>query len=186
VARASGIAILELATTPENEAGVFALDVAQLPAGSFNTDPDDADDLALVLHTSGTTGTPKLVPLTHANILAAMNRVQRALELSSHDRLLNVTALFHAQGVMLTLTSILSGGSVVCTPGFRAAQFFDWLEEFRPTWYSAAPAVHRPSWPTLRAGRESPITFDCVSSGRLAPSSHPASGNNWKSCSTRP
>ncbi len=142
VARQYGITLLELAPAPGEEAGVLALN------GTGNRlDARDgfahASDLAFVLHTSGTTGPSKLVPLTHANIVAATERVQTALALSPRDRYLNVTPLFRSQGLMLTLSSILAGGSAVCTPGLNPALFFEWLAECRPTWYSAAPAVHQ-------------------------------------------
>jgi acyl-CoA synthetase (AMP-forming)/AMP-acid ligase II len=144
VARASGIALLELSADPEEEAGTFRLNLTQ--AGrhvGVRTRVPAADDVALAINTSGTTGRSKLVPLTHANVSAAAQRVRDALDLTSDDRYLNVTPLFYSQGIMLTISSILAGGTVICTSGFDAARFFEWLEECRPTWYSAAPAVHQ-------------------------------------------
>ena len=102
------------------------------------------DDVALVLHTSGTTSRPKIVPLTHANICTQAHNMRMALGLVESDRCLNVMPLFHTHGLIGTmLASLMAGASVVCTPGFDAATFFAWMEEFRPTWYTAVPAIHQ-------------------------------------------
>ncbi len=100
--------------------------------------------MALVLHTSGTTSRPKIVPLTHTNICTAAHNLQAALELVESDRCLNVLPLFHVSGLIsAVLASLVAGASVVCTPGFYAPQFFAWLAEFRPTWYTAVPTIHQ-------------------------------------------
>jgi acyl-CoA synthetase (AMP-forming)/AMP-acid ligase II/thioesterase domain-containing protein/acyl carrier protein len=102
------------------------------------------EDIALVLHTSGTTSRSKIVPLTHANLAAAAQNVIAALELQPSDRCLSIMPLFHSQGLIAGLIASLSvGGSVVCTTGFNTAQFFNWLAELRPTWYTAVPTVHQ-------------------------------------------
>jgi thioesterase domain-containing protein len=69
--------------------------------------------------------------------------IARTLALSAEDRCLSVNPLFHIHGIMVTLATLLSGGSVACVPPHDAARFFAWLEELRPTWYSAVPAVHQ-------------------------------------------
>jgi len=52
--------------------------------------------------------------------------------------------LFHIHGLVAALLgTLISGGSIVCTPGFHSAEFFDWLEAYRPTWFTAVPAVHQ-------------------------------------------
>jgi acyl-CoA synthetase (AMP-forming)/AMP-acid ligase II len=142
LAREIGIAVLKLAPVAGGEAGVFLFDGHD---GSRDLiDPlTELDDLAFVLRTSGTTGRSKFVPLTNANVVATAHRVQASFELSANDRYLNVTPLFYSQGMLLTLSSLGAGGSVVCAPEFSAALFFDCVEEFHPTWYSAAPAIHQ-------------------------------------------
>jgi acyl-CoA synthetase (AMP-forming)/AMP-acid ligase II len=53
---------------------------------------------------------------------------------------MNVMPLFHIHGLIAALlSSLASGASVVCTPGFSPTRFFEWLDEFRPTWYTAVP-----------------------------------------------
>ena len=101
-------------------------------------------DIALVLFTSGTTGKPKMVPLSHGNLLASAHAVAETLALTPSDRSLAVMPLFHIHGLVAALLAPLySGGSVVCPPGFHAIDFFGWLTVFRPTWFSAVPSMHR-------------------------------------------
>ena len=77
-----------------------------------------ADDQALVLHTSGTTSRPKIVPLRQRNLAASARNIAAALQLTPADRSLNVMPLFHIHGIMAGLLAPLSAGaSVVCTPG---------------------------------------------------------------------
>ena len=109
-----------------------------------------ADDIALVLHTSGTTARPKQVPLTHANLCASAQHIATTLRLSADDRCLNIMPLFHIHGlVAAVLASLAAGGSVACTPGLTGERFFDWLDALRPTWYTGVPTMHQ-SYPCRR------------------------------------
>ena len=102
------------------------------------------DDVALVLHTSGTTARPKIVPLSHANLIASAGNIGRTLALGADDVCLNIMPLFHIHGlVAAVLASLAAGGSVVCTPGLSGFRFFTWLREVRPTWYTAVPTMHQ-------------------------------------------
>jgi len=102
------------------------------------------DDPALLLHTSGTTSRPKLVPLLQRNLLASAENIRRTLALTREDVCLNIMPLFHIHGLMAaTLASLAAGASVSCTPGFNALRFFHWLDEVRPTWYTAVPTMHQ-------------------------------------------
>ncbi len=111
---------------------------------SASDDRPAGDDVALILYTSGTTSTPKRVPLTHTNLIASARNVASGLALSSGDRCLNVMPLFHIHGLVAgLLSSMVSGGSVVCAPGYDGSQFLDWLELYLPTWYTAVPTMHQ-------------------------------------------
>lgn len=102
------------------------------------------DDAALLLHTSGTTSRPKLVPLLHRNVSASARHVRDSLRLAPTDRCLNVMPLFHVHGlVACLLASLAAGGSVFCAPGFDALRFFRWMDAWGPTWYSAVPSMHQ-------------------------------------------
>ncbi|UTP38623.1 acyl--CoA ligase [Phenylobacterium sp. LH3H17] len=101
-------------------------------------------DLALLLHTSGTTSRPKLVPLSHAKLQASAQNIVQTLRLAAGDRCLNIMPLFHIHGLVGVLASSLhAGATVVCTPGFNALSMFRWLEQGSATWYSAVPTMHQ-------------------------------------------
>ena len=103
-----------------------------------------ADDIAMVLHTSGTTSRPKRVPLRHRNLVASANNIRGTYDLSPTDRTLCVMPLFHIHGIVGSMLSTLaSGGTVVCPAGFNAMEFLSLFETFSPTWYSAVPTMHQ-------------------------------------------
>ncbi len=145
---ARGVPILELMVPPGAQAGQFTLDrTTAAPAakpGLRVAGAATAGDVALVLHTSGTTSRPKQVPLTHANLAASARAIGRTLRLSPSDRCLNIMPLFHIHGLVAAVSaSLAAGGSVFCAPGFNALKFFAWLAEANPTWYTAVPTMHQ-------------------------------------------
>jgi amino acid adenylation domain-containing protein len=155
-AAARGIPILYLCPLAEEPAGSFRLEHGLGPARAAHAGPAEPEDVALVLHTSGTTSRPKQVPLTHANLCHSAGHIRRALELTAADRCLNVMPLFHIHGLgAAVLASLASGAGVVCTSGFYAPRFFEWLAEFQPTWYTAVPTMHQAI--LARAGGQAPV-----------------------------
>jgi acyl-CoA synthetase (AMP-forming)/AMP-acid ligase II/acyl carrier protein len=141
-ARALGVPVIELSSPAGATAGTLALD-GRVAGGAAAIEAPSPADVALVLHTSGTTSRPKMVPLTHGNLAASARSVGAALALGPRDRCLNVMPLFHIHGlVAATLASLAAGAGVVCTPGF-AADFLGWIDSFRPTWYTAVPTMHQ-------------------------------------------
>jgi acyl-CoA synthetase (AMP-forming)/AMP-acid ligase II len=143
VARRKGMIVIELKASMEPEAGVFEF-VTEHTTVSHGTDFSVEDDVALLLHTSGTTSRPKIVPLTHANICNSAHNIPSTLNLSANDRCLNVMPLFHIHGLIgAVLSSLASGGSVVCPPAFDATKFFQWMDSSHPTWYTAVPTMHQ-------------------------------------------
>jgi acyl-CoA synthetase (AMP-forming)/AMP-acid ligase II len=106
--------------------------------------PPQPDDIALYLHTSGTTARPRLVPILHSALATSARSIVDSLELRPDDRSLSIMPLFHVHGLVAGfLAPLLSGGSVWCAPGFHAARFFEWLQESRATWYTAVPTMHQ-------------------------------------------
>ncbi|MAJ87762.1 MAG: AMP-dependent synthetase, partial [Cellvibrionales bacterium TMED148] len=121
----------------------FSLSSGQHGHVSNCVDPESGD-AALILHTSGTTSRPKIVPLTHSNLVNSAANIQQALELSESDKCMNIMPLFHIHGLIGTvLSSIASGASVWCSAGFSALKFYQLLDEVKPTWYSAVPTMHQ-------------------------------------------
>jgi acyl-CoA synthetase (AMP-forming)/AMP-acid ligase II len=153
VAARLGVPILELCPDPAAGAGAFTIEpMVEAPADALldvvaRADAPGAaepDDIALILHTSGTTSRPKMVPLTQRNITASAGHISRTLQLSPADTCLNIMPLFHIHGLMAAvLSSLAAGAQVCCTPGFSPLKFFAWLDQVRPTWYTAVPTMHQ-------------------------------------------
>ena len=154
-AEKAGLAIIELRP---GEAGDFALvgegpGVGTLEKGGLA----EPDDVALILHTSGTTSRPKIVPLTQANVTASARHIGQTIHLAPDDVCLNIMPLFHIHGLIAAvLSSLAAGGSVVCSPGFNALRFFSWLDGVRPTWITAVPTMYQAI--LARAARQGDIT----------------------------
>ncbi|NBS42722.1 MAG: AMP-dependent synthetase [Acetobacteraceae bacterium] len=141
VAAKLGVAVLEL--VPGEHAGSFTLEGGST-AKAAQPGAAEAGDIALVLHTSGTTARPKIVPLSQANICASARHIGATLALSPADACLNIMPLFHIHGLIAAvLSSLGAGGAVICTPGFDALRFFRLLDEERPSWYTAVPTMHQ-------------------------------------------
>ena len=171
-ARAHGLAVLRL--HPGAASGAFRLVAETRAEGTPDTAAPAADDVALILHTSGTTSRPKIVPLLQSNVAASAGNIARALALTPADRCLNVMPLFHIHGLVAAVSASLSaGGSIWCAPGFDALRFFGWMEAARPSWYTAVPTMHQAI--LARAARNAetiarvPLRFLRSSSASLPP-----------------
>jgi acyl-CoA synthetase (AMP-forming)/AMP-acid ligase II len=147
VANRLNLPIARLTETPARGAGSFTLalpaTLAQAAAAAAGG-PADPDDIALVLHTSGTTSRPKIVPLSQRNVCASARNVAASVAFTARDRGLNIMPLFHIHGLIAGILAPLSaGGEICCTPGFNALKFFGWMAETHPTWYTAVPTMHQ-------------------------------------------
>ncbi len=142
-AETSGAMIVRLASDADGPAGAFRLSGPAADGARAAGNPDDSD-VALILHTSGTTSRPKIVPLTQSNIHASANNIRSSLALTPEDRCLNVMPLFHIHGLIAAVASSLAAGACIsCAPGFNALRFYAQLEEVSPTWYTAVPTMHQ-------------------------------------------
>ena len=134
-----GIPVVEARVEPGMAAGVFSLFDK-----TADILPAQADAEALVLHTSGTTSRPKVVPLLQKNILASARNIAASLELTHADHCLNIMPLFHIHGLIAVLISSLGkGASVCCSPGFNALKFMDLAAAENISWYSGVPTMHQ-------------------------------------------
>ena len=134
----------------------------------------EPEDIALILHTSGTTSRPKVVPLSQRNVTASGQNIAATLKLTREDRGLVVMPLFHIHGLMASLLAPLSVGSqVFCTSGFNALKFFGWMGQSRPTWYTAVPTMHQAILSRASHQREliasNPLRFVRSSSSSMPP-----------------
>ncbi len=174
-AKTLGVPIVELVPDAGAGAGSFTLEATATPAapapvGGFAR----PDDVAMVLHTSGTTSRPKIVPLSQKNLCASAHHIRQSLAFTAKDRGLNIMPLFHIHGLIAGVLAPLSAGSeVFCSPGFDALKFFGWMDECHPTWYTAVPTMHQTI--LTRAGRnkdiiaKNPLRFLRSSSSSIPP-----------------
>ena len=143
-AAALGVPVLEIRANGDDPAGTYRFVTEPGGAPAPRGGMAGPDDIALVLHTSGTTSRPKIVPLLHRNVCATAANIRRTLRLESTDRCMNMMPLFHIHGLMACVLSTLhAGGSVYCAPGFSALKVFAWFADCDPTWYSAVPTMHQ-------------------------------------------
>ena len=148
-----GLPVIRLSVPAGAAAGYFTLSSDMNGAASR---APTADDIALILHTSGTTSRPKIVPLLQSNVAASAHHIRDSLALTSADRCLNVMPLFHIHGLLAAVSaSLAAGGSVFCTGGFNALNFFAMMDEATPTWFTAVPTMHQTI--LARSGRNAEI-----------------------------
>ena len=146
VAQKLGVRVVDLVVEPGAPAGSFRLtardggSVTAAAQGGYSA----AGDVGMVLHTSGTTSRPKIVPLSVGNLCASAANIRKTLQFTDGDIGLNIMPLFHIHGLIAGVLAPLSSGSqVFCTPGFNALKFFAWMDEAKPTWYTAVPTMHQ-------------------------------------------
>ena len=140
--------------------------------------PNAPENCAMVMQTSGTTGEPELVPLTHTNLRAMCASVQNGLAIHAEDRYMSIMPLHHVLGLSCAVGQLIAGGSVACT-GFDALMFRAWFEELRPTWYTAGPAMQRA---ILEIAKQDPSPFGnpgCVSCVAAAVPDRPRCSTIW-------
>ncbi len=108
------------------------------PAGILRS-----SDTAVVMHTSGTTGLPRIVSLTHANLNSFIADACLA-DITENDRCVHITPLFHIGGIVgPVLSTAATGGSIISIPSFSPKEFLQIIDELSPTWYAAGPAIHQ-------------------------------------------
>jgi long-chain acyl-CoA synthetase len=134
------------------------------------------DDYALLMYTSGTTGRPKGVRLSHGNLLAGASFVSQAHALGPDDRVLAVLPLYHINAQVVTvLAPLVHGGSLVMPQRFSAGRFWSLAEDYGCSWLNLVPTIIayllEGSGPTTPP---SAIRFCRSASAPLAPAHHRA------------
>lgn len=125
-------------------AGNVRLSAATAVGPSRAREEASDDDIALILHTSGTTSRPKRVPLPHRNLMISARNVAETYQLSAEDVSLCVMPLFHVHGLVAsTFATLLTGGTVVVPPKFNPLSFWSTVRDHRASWYSAVPTIHQ-------------------------------------------
>ena len=139
------------------------------PGPDASERPVGTDD-GLLMYTSGTTGTPKGVVLTHANLIAGGRNAALAHRLEAQDRGLCVLPLYHINGLCVTLLgALVSGGSLVMPHRFSVSHFWDHLRAHRSTWFSVVPTQIAYLLEAAREGHDR-SGLECLRFGRSASS----------------
>ena len=171
-----------LVLTQEGAAGaarraeIDALSFLELDGADFASlrpaayEPAEADDVALVLHTSGTTSRPKQVPLLHRNLVANARAIGGFYDLSADDVSFCAMPLFHVHGLVASvLAAMFAGGSVVVPSRFAPGRFARHANEHAVTWVSAGPTLHGMILDKLGSERIRSLRFARSCSSALSP-----------------
>ncbi|PON62843.1 Propionate-CoA ligase [Parasponia andersonii] len=148
---------IALSSSTNNESNAKLESVAKLAV-------NDTSDVALFLHTSGTTSRPKGVPLTQLNLASSVQNIKSVYKLTESDSTVIVLPLFHVHGLIAGLLSSLVAGAAVTLPAagrFSASTFWSDMSSYSATWYTAVPTIHQiildrhvskpePAYPNLR------------------------------------
>ncbi|KAJ7016430.1 hypothetical protein C8F04DRAFT_1344842 [Mycena alexandri] len=131
-ARKLGVHIKEVAFDPSTTA----------PPSLWTRSNVHPDDVALILHTSGTTGRPKAVPLTHANLLVTARNIVHTYALSPADNTYLVQVLFHIHGIVAALLApLVSGGCITLPQKFDPSKTWGEFQRCGCTWITAVPSI---------------------------------------------
>ena len=127
-----------LTTLHEPEVQIF---IRNAHIAHLNETPDD-DQLAVIMHTSGTTGKPKRVGLTHHQLLAGAFHVIDSQLLTSHDSTFILMPMFHINALVISnLATRLSHGQLLFRPKFSAHLFWKEVSSEKVSWISLTPAI---------------------------------------------
>ena len=132
-----------------------------------------AEDVALILYTSGTTGAPKGVTLTHGNLLANASAVVRYLDLSERDSVLSILAFYYAYGASVLHTHLISGGCVVLAQNLLFPHLLmDTIARERISGFSGVPSTYALLLERVRLGDYdlSSLRYLTQAGGAMSPS----------------
>src|SRR5262249_13145651 len=105
---------------------------------SVDMAPPPADAAALLLHTSGTTGRPLRVALTHASLCASARNFVQTYALTPDEVTLCAMPLFHVHGLVASMLATCASGGTIVVPGrFNPLSFWRIADEHAVTWFSA-------------------------------------------------
>ncbi len=142
-ARRTGVALIRLSTAADGAAGSHALS-AEPGRPAASADMPGADDLAFLWHTSGTTGTPKVVPFEQWRVCFDARKRAARRRFDGADRCLVASTMSSAATARVCLLSNLAAGATIIATGDLSAEgLLRSIESLAPTYFLAAPALHR-------------------------------------------
>ena len=141
-AAATGTTVLGVRPTGDGPPELLADGQAATLQRAF--EPGSPEDVALILHTSGTTSRPKQVPLRQRNLMASARTIAAHYRLGQADVSFCVMPLFHIHGLVASTFAALGAGSAVIAPRrFTPQRFWPQAREHGATWLSAGPTLHQ-------------------------------------------
>lgn len=144
----------------------------------FSPPPVAASDPALLMYTSGTTGTPKGALLSHANLVASARSVSAWHGLGPGDRVLSALPLYHINGQCIaTISTLHSGGAIVLPHRFSVHEWWDLVDRYQVTWINMVPTIIAYLLNAVAPGpgrRYSSVRFGRSASAPLPPEQHQA------------
>ena len=141
VARDCGLQVIESFSDRGQD---IACNISVSEQSNAKTARSRPPSIALILNTSGTTGRPKLVPITHSNLLAEAAKMRDWFNLTPDDCCLSALPLCYAHGLReILFPPILTGGSIARPANHTQLDIITWLRELKPSWYSTFPIFHR-------------------------------------------
>ena len=150
--KASALGVKVISLVPDrSKAGIFGLR-GQVVDEHAEPSPPMPDDISHVLHTSGTSARPKIVPRTHARQAASATRDRGELQLRPGDRVINVMPLHHTEGIHQFTVPLIAGVSIVFAE-FDPSGFIALIEKYQPTTFTMVPSMHRMVVETVRDRR---------------------------------
>ncbi len=141
------------------------------PCEIIKDDNIDLDDKSVIIYTSGTSGNPKGVTLTHANLLADAQAIAEWFAFNSDTRTLCILPLFHNNGQIVTfLAPLWGGGSTIMIKGnVSLIAFWDLVNKYKANWSSVIPTIYRP--PSFKRKRTDHHMQGIICGGALLPQS---------------
>ncbi len=136
------VTLLKAALAADGTLGLEPL--AATPRITIRPRPARDTDVALLLRSSGTTGAPKLIPVTHGNLVAMAEKLAspRWFNLTAQDRAVCISPLYYAAGLKTVLfVPLMLGASVGFPPEGKAFDVAQWMDDLRPTYLSVSPAL---------------------------------------------
>ena len=144
LASSKNIPILELSSDSTTSAGQFTLTTVEPITTTSQPVFPQLDDYAILVGTSGSTGQPKIISLTHESFFVSINHAADWMHLTECDRSLVITPLTFLHALVRSSCPLLTrGGEVVCTPGYNPAKILDWLERYQPSFFTGVPSMYR-------------------------------------------
>jgi len=157
----------------ENEIDIISLDpefgplwTEEIPEEPFEPLTNIAtEEVAVIMYTSGTTGNPKGVMLSHSNLLAAGRYISSGHDVEHKDVALCVLPIYHINGLCVTVMGTLASASTLVIPHrFSVSAFWRLIETHRCSWFSAVPTQYS----YILHNKDMPGTISCLRFARSA------------------